>query len=99
MLKLLVNECGLKLSEVRMADQPDYKSIVTAFAPASGSLPLLQYCIEEGCEVDTSVFERAAVFGNLHLLIWLKANYPASAHIPSHLVGSMAHVGQGAVAE
>jgi hypothetical protein len=98
MVKLLVEECGLKPSEMRVVDRPNDKTAVTKMAAASGSLPLLRYFIEQGCEVNTSVFVEAAIKGHLHLLVWMRAEYPALSLIDYNLIMLVEDMGQLEVA-
>jgi hypothetical protein len=73
-LKVLVEECGVILADVRAVSGA---FSVSQAAARSGGLQALQYAFSQLCEFDSSLLLHAACTNQVNMLRWLRAKQPS----------------------
>jgi hypothetical protein len=77
LLECLTTECGLPpLSTWHKECEHITLTSLCEHAASSGSVELLRYCLDKGCEVGPSVLTAASTHNRVPLLRWLRATYP-----------------------
>jgi hypothetical protein len=78
LLECLTTECGLPpLSRWHKECERVSLTSLCEHAASSGSVELLRYCLDKGCEAGPSVLTAAAENNRVPLLRWLRATFPA----------------------